>query len=58
MNVKEKHIHMILSIPPRLSISELMRMLKGKIMIKLFKSYSAFKRRLIGETTFGIVDIM
>ena len=52
MNVKEEHIHMILSIPYRLSISELMRMLKGKITIKLFKSYSAFKRRLIGETTF------
>jgi len=36
---------MILSIPPRLSISEVMGMLKGKTAIKLFKSYSALKRK-------------
>ncbi len=40
MNVKEDHIHMILSIPPRLSISEVMGMLKGKTAIKLFKKLS------------------
>jgi len=46
MNVKEDHIHMILSIPPRLSISEVMGILKGKTSIKLFKSYPALKRKL------------
>ena len=45
MNVKEDHIHMILSIPPRLSVSELMGMLKGKTGIKLFKSYPALKKK-------------
>jgi len=45
INVKEDHIHMILSIPPRLSISEVMGMLKGKTAIKLFKSYPALKRK-------------
>jgi len=45
MNVKEDHIHMILSIPLRLSISEVMGMLKGKTAIKLFKSYPALKRK-------------
>ena len=45
MNVKEDHIHMILSVPPRLSISEVMGMLKGKTAIKLFKSYPALKRK-------------
>jgi len=45
MNVKEDHIHMILSIPPRLSISEVIGMLKDKMAIKLFKSYSALKRK-------------
>jgi len=36
MNVEEDHINMILSFPPRLSISEVMGMLKGKTAIKLF----------------------
>lgn len=45
MKVKEDHIHMILSIPPRLSISEVMGMLKGKTAIKLFKSYPALKKK-------------
>jgi len=45
MNVKEDHIHMILFMPPRLSISEVMGMLKGKIAIILFKSYPALKRK-------------
>ena len=30
MNVKKDHIHMIIFIPPKLSISEVMGMLKGK----------------------------
>ncbi len=45
MSVKEDHIHMILSISPRLSISEVMRMLKGKTAIKLFKSFPALKKK-------------
>jgi putative transposase len=47
MSVKEDHIHihMILSMPPRLSISEVMGILKGKTAIKLFKSYPALKKK-------------
>jgi len=45
MSVKEDHIHMILSIPPRLSISEVMGMLKGKTAIKLFKSFPALRKK-------------
>ena len=36
---------MILSIPPRLSISEVMGMLKSKTAIKLFKSYPVLKKK-------------
>ena len=42
---KEDHIHMILSVPPRLSISEVMGMLKGKTAIKLFKIFSTLKKK-------------
>ena len=45
MSVKEDRIHMILSIPLRLSISEVMGMLKGKTAIKLFKSFLALKKK-------------
>ena len=39
MNVQKDHIHMVCSIPPKVSISEYMGILKGKIAIKLFKTY-------------------
>jgi len=46
MSVKEDHIHIILSIPPRLSISEVMGILKYKTAIKLFKSFPTLKKKL------------
>jgi putative transposase len=45
MNVKEDHIHMILFILPRLSISEVTGMLKGKTAIKLFKSFPTIRKK-------------
>ena len=45
LNVQEDHIHLLVSIPPRLSISQLMGTLKGKIAIKLFKSYPKLKKK-------------
>ena len=39
-------ILLILSIPPRLSVSEVMGILKGKIAIKIFQSFPAFKKKL------------
>ena len=45
LNVREDHIHAVVTIPPKLSISELMGILKGKTAIKLFKSYPALKSK-------------
>ena len=45
MNVREDHVHIVVSIPPKVSISEAMGILKGKTAIKLFKSYPAMKRK-------------
>ena len=45
LNVQSDHIHLIVSIPPKLSVSKLMGMLKGKIAIKLFKSYPVLKQK-------------
>ena len=33
LNVRKDHVHMVVSIPPKLSISELMGVLKGKSAI-------------------------
>ena len=45
MNIKEDHIHLIISVPPRLSVSEVMGMLKGKTAIKIFKSFPLLKKK-------------
>ena len=50
LNVQEDHIHLVVSIPPKVSVSELMAVrrcgtLKGKLAIKLFKSYPQLKKK-------------
>ena len=45
MNVQIDHIHLLLSIPPKVSVSELLGVLKGKLAIKLFKSYPDLKKK-------------
>jgi putative transposase len=45
LNIQEDHIHMVVSVPPKLSISELMVILKGKTAIKIFKSYPGLKKK-------------
>jgi len=45
LNVQPDHIHMVISVPPKLSISELMGTIKGKLAIKIFKSYPQLKQK-------------
>ena len=45
MSVQIDHIHIVVSIPPKVSVSELMGILKGKLAIKLFKSYPKMKQK-------------
>ena len=45
LNVQDDHIHLLVSVPPKLSISKLMGTLKGKIAIKLFKSYPKLRQK-------------
>ena len=44
MNVLEDHIHVMVSIPPKLSVSEFMGILKGKTAIRIFE-----KKRYLRE---------
>lgn len=45
LNVQEDHIHLLFSVPPKLSISKMMGTLKDKIAIKMFKSYPHLKKK-------------
>ena len=46
LNIQPDHIHLLISVPPKLSISNLMGILKGKLAIKIFKSYPQLKKKL------------
>jgi putative transposase len=45
LSIQKDHIHLIVSIPPKVSISQLMGILKGKTAIKIFKSYPQLKTK-------------
>jgi putative transposase len=44
MNIQKDHVHMVISIPPKLSVSQFVGILKGKTAIKLFE-----KKRYLRE---------
>jgi putative transposase len=45
MNIQIDHILLIVNIPPKISVSQLMGILKGKTAIKIFKSYPQLKKK-------------
>jgi len=49
LNIQKDHIHIVLSVPPKYSISSLMGFLKGKISIKLFQRYEKIAKRYWGR---------
>ncbi len=45
LNVQRDHVHLLCSIPPKVSISEFMGTLKGKLAMKVFHTYSELKKK-------------
>ncbi len=45
VNIQKDHIYLVVSISPKISISEYMGMLKDKTAIKMFKSYPQLKKK-------------
>ena len=45
LNVQVDHIHALFSIPPKISVSAFMGFLKGKLAIKVMKSYPRLRRK-------------
>ncbi|WP_155321836.1 IS200/IS605 family transposase [Desulfosarcina ovata] len=48
-NVQVDHIHMVVAIPPKYSVSEAVGFLKGKSAIKLFDHHHELKKRYWGR---------
>lgn len=48
-NVQVDHIHLVLSIPPKYSVSHVVGFLKGKSAIAIFDRYGGLKRRYWGR---------
>ncbi len=49
LNIKEDHIHLVMSIPPKYSVSSMMGFLKGKLAIYLFQRYDRLGKRYWGR---------
>ena len=45
MSIQKDHVHMLVMVPPKVSISELMGTLKGRAAIRMFKNYPDLKTR-------------
>jgi putative transposase len=45
LSVQPDHVHLVCSIPPKVSVSDFMGLLKGKLAIKLFKSYPKLRKK-------------
>ncbi len=49
VNIQSDHVHLIVSIPPKYSVSSVMGWLKGKIAIKLFQHQKQLSKRYWGR---------
>jgi putative transposase len=49
LNVREDHIHIVMWIPPKYSISSVMGYLKGKLALRLFQKYENLGKRYWGR---------
>ena len=45
LKVLVDHVHLVVDMPPRESVADLMGLLKGKTAIKLFKSYQGLRKK-------------
>jgi putative transposase len=45
LNIQADHIHALFSIPPKIAISTFMGFLKGKLAIKVMKSYPRLRKK-------------
>ena len=49
LNVQKDHIHLVMSVPPKYSLSSIMGFLKGKASLRLFQRYEKLGKRYWGR---------
>ncbi|MEE4357153.1 MAG: IS200/IS605 family transposase [Desulfococcaceae bacterium] len=49
LNVQEDHVHLVMSLPPKYSVSSFMGFLKGRLSIRLFQRYEKPGRKYRGR---------
>ena len=45
LNIQADHVHLLIKVPPKQSISDLMGVLKGRTAIKVFKNFPHLKKK-------------
>ena len=49
MNVQSDHVHLVMWVPPKYSISDELGYLKGKLALRIFQRYEKIGKRLWGR---------
>jgi putative transposase len=49
VNVQEDHVHMVMSIPPKYAVSQVMGFLKGKLALRMFDRFPELRKRYWGQ---------
>lgn len=49
ISIQPDHVHLIISIPPKYSVSEIMGFLKGKLALRLFKEQQELTKQYWGR---------
>ncbi len=48
MNVQAEHVHLVVWIPPKYAVSDIMGYLKGKLAIRVFQRFEKLRQRHLG----------
>jgi putative transposase len=49
-HLRQDHVHMLLSIPPKLAVSSVVGFIKGKSAIYIARNFSGKRRNFVGES--------
>ena len=49
LTLQQDHIHLVMSMPPKYAVSEVMGYLKGKLSLRLFQKYERLCKRYWGQ---------
>ena len=49
LNIQEDHVHLVISLPPKYSVSAIMGFIKGKLSMKLFQRYERLGKKYWGR---------